>query len=66
MNVCDTLYHGDTLTCQTKYNYVKGKIAMALTQSYIINPINLTLRSKVNIKVMNAHNTSSHGDRLIC
>ena len=25
MNVCDTSYHGDTLTCQTKYDYVKGQ-----------------------------------------
>ena len=25
MNVCDTLYHGDTLTCQTKYDFVKGQ-----------------------------------------
>ena len=25
MNVRDTSYHGDTLTCQTKYDYVKGK-----------------------------------------
>ena len=23
MNVCDTSYHGDTLTCITKYDYVK-------------------------------------------
>ena len=25
MNVRDTLYHGDTLKCQTKYDYVKGQ-----------------------------------------
>ena len=25
INVHDTLYHGDTLTCQTKYDYVKGQ-----------------------------------------
>ena len=27
INVRDTLYHGDTLTCQTKYDYVKGQKA---------------------------------------
>ena len=25
MNVGDTSYHGDTLKCQTKYDYVKGQ-----------------------------------------
>ena len=25
MNVRNTSYHGDTLKCQTKYNYVKGQ-----------------------------------------
>ena len=25
MNVRNTSYHGDTLTCQTKYDYVKGQ-----------------------------------------
>ena len=25
MNERDTSYHGDTLTCQTKYDYVKGQ-----------------------------------------
>ena len=25
MNVRDTSYHGDTFTCQTKYNFVKGQ-----------------------------------------
>ena len=24
--ICDTSYYGDTLTCQTKYAYVKGQI----------------------------------------
>ena len=27
INVHDTLFHGDTLTCQTKYDYVKGQKA---------------------------------------
>ena len=49
MNVRDTSYHDDTLTCQTKYNYFKGQKAESLTQSHVINPINLTLRSKFKV-----------------
>ena len=30
INVCDTFYHGDTLTCQTKYDYVKGQKSLVL------------------------------------
>ena len=48
MNVRDTLYHGDTL-CQTKYDYVKGKETETWIQSHVINPINLILRSMVNV-----------------
>ena len=44
-----TSYHDDTLTCQTKYNYFKGQKAESLTQSHVINPINLTLRSKFKV-----------------
>ena len=33
MNVQDTSYHGDTLTCQTKYNYVKGQQEMFQKQT---------------------------------
>ena len=29
MNVSDTSFHGDTITCQTKYDYVKGQKAEA-------------------------------------
>ena len=45
IHVSDTLYHGDTLTCQTKYDYVKGQKKL----SNVINPINLTLRSKFKV-----------------
>ena len=48
--VQDTSYHGDTLTCQTKYDYVTGQKSGVLnTKPYVINPINLTMRSKVNV-----------------
>ena len=51
MNVRDTLYYGDTLTCQTKYvcQVSKDKKAEAWTQNHVINTINLTLRSKFKV-----------------
>ena len=50
MNVRDTLYHGDTLMFQAKYDYVKGrKKTEAWTQSHVIHPINLILRSKFKV-----------------
>ena len=50
MNVRDISYYGNTLTCQTKYGNVKGRKSWCPnTNPYVINPINLTLRSKVNI-----------------
>ena len=51
MNEGDTLYHGDTFTCQTKYDYVKGKKNWSLNTKPCHKP------SKV---------VSSHGDRPIC
>ena len=52
MNVHNTSYHGDTLTCLTKYDNVKEQNSWGLNtnQIHAINPINLTLRSKVNIE----------------
>lgn len=44
MNVCDTLCHGDTLICNTKYAYFKEQKAVARKQRHLINPINSTLR----------------------
>ena len=41
MNVSDTSYKGDTLMCQTMYDYVKGKRNVPRTQSHIMNPRNL-------------------------
>ena len=43
INVRDTSYHGNTLTFQTKYEYVVE--VLARTQSHVINPINLTMSS---------------------
>ena len=37
MNVRDTWYHGKTLMCQTKYDYVKGQKSWDLNT----NPLNL-------------------------
>ena len=49
MNLCDTLFYGDTLLCQILYDYVKGHKAVAHSQIHVKNPINLTLRSKVTV-----------------
>ena len=49
INVRDTLYHGNTLTCQTKYDYVKGQKSLVLNTKPCINSINLTLRSKFKV-----------------
>ena len=49
INVRDTLYHGDTLMCQTKYDYVKGQKSLVLNTKQCHNPINLTLRSTFQV-----------------
>ena len=49
MNVRDTSYHYEKRTCQTKYEYVKGQKTKTWTQNHVVNSINLTLRSKVNV-----------------
>ena len=44
MNVQGTLYHGDTLTYQTNYDYVKGQ------KSWGLNTKPCHTRSKVNVE----------------
>ena len=68
MNVRDISYLGDTLTSKHSITMSKDKKAMVRTQSHVINPINLILRSKVheNVVIMNVRDTTSHGDRLKC
>ena len=68
INVRDTLYHGDTLTCQTKYDYVKGQKSLVLNTKQCHKPYKFDLEVKVQgfIRIMNVLDTSSHGDRPIC
>ena len=68
INVRDTLYHGDTLTCQTKYDYVKGQKSLVLNTKPFHKPYKIDLEVKVQgcIRIMNVLDTSSHGDRPIC
>ena len=46
----------------------KDKKSVAWTQSHVMNPIDLTLRSKVNVVsgIINVQDTSSHSDRTMC
>ena len=68
INVRDTLYHGDTLKCQTKYDYVKGQKSLVLNTKQCDKPYRFYLEVKVQgcIRIMNVLDTSSHGDRPIC
>ena len=68
INVRDTLYHGDTLTCQTKYDYVKGQKSLVLNTKQCHKPYKFDLEVKVQgcFRIMNVLDTSSHGDRPIC
>ena len=50
MGVSHTLYHGDTSMCRFWQANVKlKKKVMDRTQKHFKNPLNLTLRSKVNV-----------------
>ena len=68
MNVRDTLYQGDKLTCQTKYAYVKGQKSRGLNTKPCHKPYTFDLKVKVQgrIRIMNVLDTSSHGDRPMC
>ena len=68
INVRDTLYHGDTLTCQTKYDCVKEQKSLVLNTKQCHKPYKFDLEVKVQgcIRIMNVLDTSSHGDRPIC
>ena len=62
------LSHGDTLTCQTKYEYVKGQKSLVLNTKQCHKPYKFDLEVKVQgcFRIMNVLDTSSHGDRPIC
>ena len=68
INVRDTSYHGDTLTCQTKYEFAKGQKRWDLNTKPCHKPYKFYLEVKVQdrIMIMNVLDTSSHGDRPMC
>ena len=68
MNVRDTSYHGDTLTCQTKYDFVKGQKSWGLNTKPCHKPykFDLEVKGQCRIRIMNVLDTSSHGDRAMC
>ena len=49
INVRDTLYHGDTLTCQTKYDYVKRQKSLVLNTKQCHKPYKFDLEVKFNV-----------------
>ena len=59
---CTMVIHSHSMTMW------KDKRYLAWTQSHVMNPINLTLRSKVNVVsgIINVQDTSSHSDRTMC
>ena len=67
-NIRDTLYHGETLTCDTKYDYVKGQKSLVLNTKQCHKPYKFDLDVKVQgcIRIMNVLDTFSHGDKPIC
>ena len=56
------------LTCQTKYDYVKGEKSWGLNTKPCHKPykLNLQVKGQCRIRIMNVLNTSSHGDRPMC
>ena len=68
INVRDTLYYGDTLTCKIKYDYVIGQKSLVLNTKQCQKSHKFDLEVKVQgcIRIMNVLDTSSHGDRPIC
>ena len=66
--VCDTSYHGDTLTCITKYVDVKGQKRRGLNTKSCHKPFkfDLEVKGQGHIRIMNVLDTFSHGDRPMC
>ena len=64
----NTMYHGDTLACQTKYDYVKGQKSLVLDTKQCHKPYKFEFEVKVqgHIWIMNVRDTSSHGDKPMC
>ena len=67
-NVRNTLYHGETLTCQTYYDYVKGQKSCGTNTKPCHTPykLNLEVKDTRSIRIMNERNTCTHSDRHMC
>ena len=68
INVRDTLYHGDTLTCQTKFDYVKGQKSWDLNTKpcHKTYKFDLVVKVQGRIRIVNILDASFHGDRPMC
>ena len=64
MNVRDTSYHYDTLSCQT-YDYLKGQKSGDLNTKPCHKPYKFDFKINVQdcIRIMNVIDISSHGER---
>ena len=68
MNVHDTSYHCETLTCKTEYDYVKGQKSWGRNTKPCHKPykFDLEVKRQCLIRIMNLRDISSQGDRPIC
>ena len=68
INVCDTLYHGDKLTCYIKNDFVKGQKSCGPNTKPCHKPYKYDLEVKGQhcIGIMNVSNISSHDESPLC
>ena len=68
MNVQNTLYHGDTLTCKTYYDYVNGQKSYGPNTKPCNKPdeFDLEVKDQRHIRIMNERDTSSRSDKPMC
>ena len=68
MNVCDTSYNGDTLMCETKYDYVKGQKSRGLNTKpcHKLYKFDFEVKGQGCIRIINVLDTSSYGDGPMC
>ena len=63
-----TSHHVDTLTCRTKFDYVKGQTRWVLNTKSWHKPykFDVEVKGQGRIRIMNVLDTSSYGDRSMC
>ena len=66
MNVRYTSFNGDTFTCKTQYEYVKGQKSCGPNTKPCHKPykFDLGVKDQRRVRTMNERHTFSHGDNL--